>query len=364
MSFLSIARPSFIACAAGALLAGCSNAGTPSSTLAPPPGGAAAALKRAAVPSVAARPDAAARPNHHKSWVSPDAKRAPRLLFISDYGAGDVNIFTMPDLALKGTLTGFSFPEGMCSDASGNIWIANTGASQMMLYSRTGALIKTLTLPYEFPASCAVNKANNDLAVTNIETTTAGPGNVLIFKNSTGSPATYIAPNFFLYFFAGYDDNGNLFFDGMDEYRTISYLAELPNGSNNVRSITISGANWHVAGLVQWYHQGGYLALGDQECNAYPSACIFFLSISGSTGNVTGGTSVTTYNGNPVCDLAEGVIAAYGERYVAGADYEANCNYTPITANRWPYPGGGPPTNYNNSTSSFVEPLGAAVSTK
>ena len=111
MSFLSIARPLFIACTAGALLAGCSsNTGYPSSTLAPPSGGAAAALIRGAVPSMAARPNAAARPNHHKSWVSPDAKRAPRLLFISDYGASDVNIFTLPDLTLKGTLDGPRLP--------------------------------------------------------------------------------------------------------------------------------------------------------------------------------------------------------------------------------------------------------------
>ena len=130
------------------MLAGCSNTGSASSssTLAVPSGGAGAALKRAAVPSVAARPDAAVRTDHDKSWVSPDAKRAPRLLFISDYGAGDVSIFSLPGLTLKGTLTGFSFPEGECSDASGNIWIANTGASQMLLYTRTGTLVKTLSV--------------------------------------------------------------------------------------------------------------------------------------------------------------------------------------------------------------------------
>jgi SMP-30/Gluconolactonase/LRE-like region len=361
MSILRIARPWLIACA-GASLAACGNATTPTSTLAPPVSGAAAA-HHAAVPSVAARPNAAVRLNHKKSWVSPDAKRAPRLLFITDYGAGDVNILTMPDLALKGTLTGFSYPEGACSDASGDIWIANTGASQMLLYSRTGTLIKTLAVPYEYPAGCAINKRNNDLAVINIEDTSGNAGNVMVFKNATGAPATYTAPNFYLYFFAGYDDNGNLFFDGQDVSRLTSYLAELPNGSGNPQLLTISGATWHVAGFVQWYHQGGYLALGDQECNGYPSACIFFLSISGSTANVTGGTTLTTYQGNPVCDLAEGVIAANGERYLAGADYES-CGYTPITANRWAYPAGAAPTNYNDSVANFVEPLGAAVSTK
>ena len=131
----------------------------------------------------------------------------------------------------------------------------------------------------------------------------------MVFKNGTGNGTTYTAPNFYLYFFAGYDASGNLFFDGMDLSRLTSYLAELPNGSSNPVSITLNGPTLYVAGLVQWYKTGGYLALGDQECGGIPSSCIFFVSISGSTGNITGGTSVTTYNGNPVCDLAEGVIA-------------------------------------------------------
>ena len=43
--------------------------------------------------------------DHHKSWVSPDARRAPRLLFVSDIATNDVYILTMPAMALKGTLT-------------------------------------------------------------------------------------------------------------------------------------------------------------------------------------------------------------------------------------------------------------------
>ena len=67
------------------------------------------------------------KPDHHKSWISPDVKRAPRLLFISDDYSGDVYIFTMPAMQLKGTLTGFTGPQGMCSDKQGNIWVVNTG---------------------------------------------------------------------------------------------------------------------------------------------------------------------------------------------------------------------------------------------
>lgn len=321
-----------------------------------------AAIRGALVPAPAPRSISVPRPNHRKSWISPDAKGAPRLLFISDYGADDVAIFTMPKMALKGQITGLSFPEGECTDASGNVWVANTGASAMQLYSRTGTLLRTLSVAGEYPSGCAVNKSNGDLAVVNIENTSAGPGNVTVFPNATGSGTPYTNPSFYLYFFVGYDNAGNIFFDGMDSSRVTSYFAELPSGSNNTQLISLSGATLHVAGMIQWYRPGGYLALGDQACAGSAASCIYWVSVSGTTGTITGTTDLSNYEGGAVCDLAQGVIAGNGARYVAGADYES-CGNTPTTANRWPYEGGGPPTNYNNGA-GLVEPLGAAVSTK
>lgn len=351
--------------AAGAILAACSSSNggfqSTSSSLAPvSPMAQEHGSKQP--PSISAHKNVVAHRDRHKSWVSPAVRRAPRLLFVSDYGNGNVYIFTMPAMALKGTLTGFSFPEGECSDASGNIWITNTGASQVLQYSRTGTLLNTINIPGEYPASCAVNKATNDLAVTNIESTSGGPGSVMVFKNSTGTPTTYTNASIYLYFFDGYDNNGNLFFDGMDSSRVVSYFAELSAGSSNTQLITLSGATLTVAGMIQWYNKGNYIALGDQACGGVSSACIYWITVSGSTGTNLGTTTLSNYTGGNVCDMAEGVIAGNGERYVAGPDYES-CGYTPITANRWPYEGGGTPTNYNNTT-SFSEPLGAAVSTK
>ncbi len=352
-----MARQVLVFCAATALLAACNGGSQETSGLAPTGGG-----QRATVPAPAVRSVTMIHPNHHKSWLGPGEKDAPRLLFISDYGADDVNIFTMPDMVLKGTLTGFDFPEGECSDAAGNIWIANAGASEMLQYSRTGTLLKTLSDPGFYPAGCDVNKSNNDLAVANIESTTAGAGNITVFANASGSGTVYTSSSIAEYFFAGYDPNGNLYFDGTDASRTNSYFAELPVGSSSTKVITLSGATLHFAGMVQWYKTGGYVALGDQECGGATSSCIYWISVSGSTGTNLGTTNLSNYEGGNVCSMAQGVIAAYGERYVAGTDYES-CGYTPTTAYRWPYEAGGTPTNYNN-TAAFVEPLGAAVSTK
>jgi hypothetical protein len=304
----------------------------------------------------------AAHPNRGRSWIAPDALGAPRLLFISDYGASDVLIFKMPGMALKGTLTGFDFPEGECSDKAGNIWIANTGALEIQQYSRAGVLLKTLSDSYGYPASCAMDK-NGNLAVANIESTTAGAGSIVVYANATGSGTVYTNSAFFEYFFVGYDPNGNLFFDGTNSSRTSSYLAELPAGSSTTTLINLSGT-LHFAGLIQWYGKGNYLAVGDQECNGIASACVYWVTVSGSSGTITGTTNLGDFEDYQVCSLAQGVIAANGERYLAGADYEAPCGFTPTsTANRWKWDAGGTPTNYNNSA-SFTEPIGAAVSTK
>ncbi len=352
--------------AAGALTACSSGAGmqtTPAPVIAPntvqtDAHAAVSRDKKTAIPTLAARPNAAQHPNHAKTWVSPDVDGAPRLLFISDYGADAVDIFTMPAMKLKGTITGLSSPEGECTDAKGNLWVANTGLQEMLQYSRTGTLLNTLSVPNEYPASCAVDKATGDLAVSNIEST-SGPGDIVIFKNASGTGTAYSNPSIYQYFFLGYDPNGNLFFDGTDSSRTSSYFAELPVGSGTTKTIALSGGTLHFAGMVQWDKAGNYVALGDQQCGGAPAACIYWVSVSGSGGTVTGTTTLSNYQGGSVCDLTQGAIAANGQQYVAGADYET-CGYTATTADRWAYPAGGMPTN-DNTTASFVEPIGAAV---
>ncbi len=55
-----------------------------------------------------------------------------RILFVSDDGTNDVDMFDLPAMTLVGTLTGFSEPQGMCTDKSHNVWITNTGTEQIL----------------------------------------------------------------------------------------------------------------------------------------------------------------------------------------------------------------------------------------
>src|ERR1700729_644904 len=90
-----------------ALLAGCGGTqsqGTGTSDMAP----------QSRAPVGHAEPDS--------SWMSPEAKSHDLLYVVS---GSNVDVFTYPGGTLVGTLTGFEYPLGLCSDSNGNVWIAN-----------------------------------------------------------------------------------------------------------------------------------------------------------------------------------------------------------------------------------------------
>ncbi len=171
--------------------------------------------------------------NHHKSWMKPDAKNAPRLLFISDTNQGEVDVFTMPGMVLKGQLTGFYQVQGECSDyKTGNVWIVDTAAKNAYQYTRTGTLVSVLAAKNGYPAGCAVNPVNGDVALTDIYGTYFAPGGVEIFPGGSGSPTFVQNPNQYEFFFDGYDSSGNLFVDGLSYPYFQFTLSEVPYGSN------------------------------------------------------------------------------------------------------------------------------------
>lgn len=77
-------------------------------------------------------PPAATNPDHSRSWMAPAAKKSKALLYISDAGTDDVYVYAYPSLAVVGTLTGFSTPAGMCVDKTGDVFVVNYGASDIL----------------------------------------------------------------------------------------------------------------------------------------------------------------------------------------------------------------------------------------
>jgi len=214
------------ALASAALLAGCSAGGSQPSALGST---ALSSARQGAYPNrgaawlgqhIAAFSRTAALRAHPKSWVSPNVKDLPRLLYISDPSSLAIQVLTMPALQPKATITtGFTDPAGMCSDRSGNIWVADVSGVKLVQYnartSGTGPL-QSLDDTTGFPISCAVNSVNGDIAVGNVFGL-VGNGNVAIYKGGVAPPDQELTdPDMAIVEFVGYDGSGNLFVSGAD----------------------------------------------------------------------------------------------------------------------------------------------------
>ena len=111
------------------------------------------------------------------------------------------------------------------------------GQTQITEYKVPKTPIKTLSVTYSFPTSCAMN-TSGDLAVGIFFESGAGGGDVVIFKNASGSGKVYTTPLDAEYF-DGYDNQGNLFADGFTSSDYFA-LVELPKGSSTFKTITTS----------------------------------------------------------------------------------------------------------------------------
>jgi hypothetical protein len=309
--------------------------------------------------------DAGLHPDRGSSWVAADIASVPRLLFLTDRGTDAIDIFSWPELKAKGRIGGLTLPAGECADASGAIWVANVGAYQIRRYSHAGTLLSTLTEKYGFPSYCAVNKADNTLAVSNLQDVGPGykPGQVLVYKSGTGNPSSLANPEQYFYFADAYDTAGNLFVVGRT-YSRQTILSECSAGSDTCHTIAITGATIYFPSVLQWYKPGNYLVLGDAQCGNTFATCLYRFSISGSTAKLLGETTLENHKGNPACIVYDPVVArSDNETFVAGGSDTIRthgCNDVRPNLALWTFPGGGKPVDYN--AKGLVQPFGAAIS--
>ncbi len=218
------------------------------------------------------------------------------------------------------------------------IWIV-AGSNQIEEFKVPDTPIKSLSIPDSFPTSCAMD-ASGDLAVgVYVGSASAGGGNVVIFKNGSGSGTIYTTP-LDEEFFDGYDNQGNLFADGFTGDRSGFGLVELPKGSTKFRTITTSNAV-EFPGSVQW--DGTYVTVFDQVANK-----MYQYTISGTKAILKGTVSFTGSSDCAQTWIVKGLVYC-GD---AGNDQ----------GEVFKYPSGGSPMAV--LTGNFAEPLGVTAAKK
>jgi hypothetical protein len=277
------------------------------------------------------------------SWMKPDGYTGA-LLYVSDPGANVVNVLTYPNGKRIGKLTGFDQPRGECVDASGNVYITNEGASNILEYAHGGTSpIATIEDPGQKPYDCSVNlNAGNltgNFAVVNVGTTSGGPGSVTVYGGRVSG--TYKLSKFSSLAFLGYthqENVSNLFVDGLDAsgnflcailepHSTKFHIVQLPH------SVGAPGAIW-------W--DGKDIAIGDQ--------------------NGPSGTTVIdrfSYHFGQLAFVGATPLSASVWQFFPNGSTVIGPYTAGTSVGFWNYPGGGSPTKVLNF---FVAPFGAVVS--
>ena len=238
---------------------------------------------------------------------------ARQALLYATSGDSQMLIYTYPRLKQRFDLSPGIEPGSECSDRYGDVFVA-TGDG-LMEYQH-GAVSPIATIGIE-SQGCSVDPVTGKLAVV------SGYG-ILIFRYTKVGwhlPAVRTPP--FRAMSCAYDDQGNLFVDGLVQSSPTLQLAELPMGSKTFASFDVN-QQVHAAGSVQW--DGAHIAVTDSK--ATPTI-IYRYSISGSSATLVGKTK-----------LKGG--AEVGETWI----YKGHVIAAVFSHNQgvsiWKYPAGGP----------------------
>jgi hypothetical protein len=294
--------------------------------------------------SVNGRPVTAARLSPLPSYATilPDrhTKSKTYEYVLNDYGSY-ASIFDYPKSVQQiGTIDGLG-GQGCANVLYGygkkTFWNVG-GQNQISEFEVPKKPIKTLSVAYSFPSSCAMD-TSGDLAVGILEASGPGGGDVVIFKNASGSGTAYATP-LDEEFFDGYDNQGNLFADGFTGDRSGFALVELPKGSSKFVTIKTSNSP-EFPGSVQW--DGTYLTVFDQDTNA-----TYQYTVSGTTATLKGTVSLSGSSDCAQTWIVQGLVYC-GD--AGNGDGEV-----------FKYPGGGSPIAV--FTGKFDFPLGMVAAEK
>jgi hypothetical protein len=369
MCHWTLARYAVGTVAAAALLAGCGGGGS-----APPSAGGGSIFPSAQSPAVghvfrnaamiALTNSRGIVPVQHlnrgRSWIGPNARKQS-LLYVSDGSTGTIDIYTYKAKGgkLYGQITGLSFPYGQCLDRAGDVYVVDNGTAKIYEYAHGGTSpIVTANDNYGFPTGCSVDAKTGNVAVSNFNSSSSGPGGLVVFAGGlSGSQTNYTNANLFHLWPPGYDPSGNLFVQATDPSGAPN-LSELPAGKKTFTLLT--GLTVGFPGSVAW--DGTYITATDQNYQSNYTTMIYRLTVHGKKVTIVGNTDLTDdcYPGRNWMVAIQPFIVAGTKRQpstvVAG---NLNC---PNRENFFSYATGGNPERSLPSKIAPASPYGQVVS--
>lgn len=280
--------------------------------------------------------------------MDPTAKNAP-LIYASDAASGTVDVYNYKrPKKLLGQITGFQLPFGECSDALGHVFVTDYDAADIVEFDHGSTTpVKTLSDSWGSPIGCSVDPTTGNLAISNY----SNPGNVSVYVK--GSWLHWYITYWQKYWSPGYDNQGNLFVQGLYDDGTPRF-DELPAGGTYFSDISLD-FTINNPGSVMF--DGTYMALTDQEYGGRQSqAGIYRVSISGSTG-----TAVSSIELTDTCSPSGPFTVMYQPWIYKGNVVSGNL-YCPSRFGYWSLADGGSPAKVISPAIAPVRTYGETVS--
>jgi hypothetical protein len=282
------------------------------------------------------------------AWMTPDARTEDLLYVSSEPGGGDqaVYVYAYTTGRLKGKLVGFAYPEGLCVDKTGDVFVPDATYGEIFVYPHGSAKPSSVlddAQSYSQPVDCSIDPATGNRAVVNAF---GNVGSIAIFENAQGNPQVYSDPAFSEFDHCSYDPKGNLFIVGLDHNLKFR-VAELPKARTAFKAIRLRKLPHEIRGSGGMKWDGTNLAIDD----LYRST-IYQVRVRGSVGMIVGSTGLTDgyYTG------AFWILKAAGKK--SGPDDALIGTHAYSGVQFWHYPAGGMSTK----TIPVPDPLGVAVS--
>ncbi len=201
--------------------------------------------------------------NAGTGFVRPSGNAGDYKGFFSDFNDDAVFMYDSRG-TLVGTLTGFSGPQGLATDAAGALYVADTNDYRIQVYAPPyNAPPTTLGDGGQEPVDVAVDSSGN-VAATNIMTWADGPGSVTFYaKGGTEPVNTVSSADFARIYFCAFDASGNLYLDGTDaDFNTL--VGEIVGGVTGSTIVSLTKGNAiGFPGGVQ-VTKSGLLSIDDQ----------------------------------------------------------------------------------------------------